>query len=93
VKLNTTSEALSALQNGQVDAFSTNKAILFEMGDQLPGSKVLPGSIAMESIALGVPINRPDLRSLLNQFHQSLEASGELKEIVVKSGMRGVLLK
>ena len=91
VKFGSTSEAIAALQSGQIDAFSSNKGILFEMGDKVPGSRVLPGSIALENIALGVPISRPDLRPVLNRYYESIQASGELNAIIARSGMRGTV--
>ena len=91
IKVGSNGEAIEALRSGNIDAFSANKGILFEMADQLPGSQVLPGSIAVESIALGVPISRADSRPVLDQFYQSIVGSGELKEIINLSGMRGVV--
>ena len=91
VKFGSTSEAIAALQSGSVDAFSSNKGILFEMGDKVPGSRVLPGSIAMESIALGVPVSRSDLRPVLNQYYERIRASGELDAMITRAGMRGTV--
>ncbi|NDG04464.1 MAG: glycosyltransferase, partial [Alphaproteobacteria bacterium] len=36
------------LAQGQLDAFATNKAILFEMSDGVPGSRVLEGRWGLE---------------------------------------------
>lgn len=90
VKMNSTKETIEQLTSGKIDAFSTNKAILFELSDQIPGSKVMPDVIAYESIALGVPINRPNLKPYLDQFIQTLKLSGQLDAIISGSGLRGV---
>lgn len=90
VKMNSTKETIEALTAGKIDAFSTNKAILFELSDQVPGSRVMPEVIAYESIALGVPIGRPNVKPYLDQFIQSLQNSGELDIIIRNSGLRGV---
>ena len=39
------------LKTAKADVFAANKSILFEMSDQLPGSRVLPGNYATESQA------------------------------------------
>ena len=33
------------LRTGAIDAYATNKGILFELADTVPGSRVLPGPI------------------------------------------------
>ncbi len=45
-------EGLSA---GTLDAFATNKSILFEVSDSLPGATVLAGRYGVEQLALGIP--------------------------------------
>ncbi len=42
------------LVNGKADIFATNKTILFELADKLPGSKVLDGRYGVEQIAMGM---------------------------------------
>src|SRR5690606_22586452 len=56
------------LARGELDAFATNKAILFEMGDGLPGSRVLAGRWGLESLALGIPKGREEGLALLLEF-------------------------
>ena len=46
------------LSRGDLDAFATNKSILFELSDGLPGSRVLDGSYGIEQLALGIPKGR-----------------------------------
>src|SRR5258706_13359526 len=42
------------LELGKADVFATNKTILFELADKLPGSKVLDGRYGVEQIAMGM---------------------------------------
>jgi hypothetical protein len=49
--------------------------------------------IGYESIALGVPIDRPNVKSELDRFIQSLQSSGQLTAIINRSGLRGVASK
>lgn len=93
VKMSSTKETIEQLTSGKIDAFSSNKGILFELSDQVPGSKVMPEVIGYESMALGVPIARPNVKPELDQYIQSLQASGQLAVIISKSGLRGVAIK
>lgn len=85
-----TSSAIEMLKKGELDAFSTNKAILFEMSDHVLGSRVLEGVIGFESMGLGVPITRSEVVPYLNQFIQQEKRNGRFEEIVKNSGLRGV---
>jgi polar amino acid transport system substrate-binding protein len=93
VKMNSTKETVEQLISGQIDAFSSNKGILFELSDQTPGSRVMAEVIGYESMALGVPIDRPNVKSELDRFIQSLQSSGQLTAIINRSGLRGVASK
>jgi polar amino acid transport system substrate-binding protein len=93
VKMNSTQETVDQLASGRIDAFSSNKGILFELSDQIPGSKVMPEVIGYESMALGVPINRPNVKDFLDEFIQSLKNTGQLDAIITRSGLRGVSAK
>lgn len=93
VKMSSTKETIEQLISGKIDAFSSNKGILFELSDQVSGSKVMPEVIGYESMALGVPIDRPNVKPELDQFIQSLQTSGQLAAIIGRSGLRGVASK
>jgi polar amino acid transport system substrate-binding protein len=43
------------LTAGSLEAFATNKATLFEISDEPPGSGVLPGRFGLERFAIGIP--------------------------------------
>jgi polar amino acid transport system substrate-binding protein len=78
------------LKAGRIDAFSSNKAILFEMSDSIPGSRVLADVIGYESMAIGVPKDRAAAIPKVNLWIDSVNTSGKLAEIVAHSGLRGV---
>ena len=44
--------------NKQLDAFATNKPILFEMSDGIPGSRILDGRWGVEHVAVAIPRGR-----------------------------------
>lgn len=93
VKMNSTKETVEQLASGKIDAFSSNKGILFELSDQVPGSRVMSDVIGYESMALGVPIDRPNVKPYLDDFIRSINNNGQLKAIIVRSGLRGVASK
>ena len=81
--------AAEFLQQGKIDAFATNKAILFEMADGLPGFKILQDRWGLEHLAIAIPKGREAGLPYLNQFAQEAKTSGFLQSIVDKSGLRG----
>lgn len=81
--------AANMLKQGQLDAFATNKAILFEMWDGLPGFRILDGRWGLEHLAVAVPKGREAGLPYLKQFAQDAKTSGLLQSIIDKSGLRG----
>jgi polar amino acid transport system substrate-binding protein len=80
------------IRERSVDAYSTQKAILFELSDGVPGSRVLAGSIGMERWALAVPKGRQAAMPYLNSFLQEVRQNGDLAKAVERSGLRGARL-
>ena len=83
--------AQNLLRQGQVQAYATNKAILFEMLPGLPGFKVLDGRWGEEHMAIAVPKGRESGQAFLQQFAQQAQSSGLLKDIIRKSGLQGTV--
>lgn len=81
--------AADMLSNRQLDAFATNKAILFEMSDGLPGARILNGNWGLEHLAIAIPKGREAGMPFMRQFAEQVRANGLLKSIVEKSGLRG----
>lgn len=77
------------LAQGKIQAFATNKGILFQMSDDLPGSRVLDGRWGAEHLAIGMPKGREAGRALMSRFAQSVREDGTLREAVAKAGLRG----
>jgi polar amino acid transport system substrate-binding protein len=81
--------AADMLSSGQLDAFATNKAILFEMSDSLTGARILSGNWGLEHLAIAIPKGREAGMPFMRQFADQVRANGLLKSIVEKSGLRG----
>jgi polar amino acid transport system substrate-binding protein len=73
----------------ELDALATNKPILFELSDDLPGSRVLPGRWAVEHVAIAIPKGREAGHAFLRGFTDEVKKNGVLERAVTLSGLRG----
>lgn len=78
-----------ALLSGEIDGFATNKAILFELSDKVPGSRLLEGRWGTEHLAPGIPKGREAGMPLLRDFTEDVRRNGELDRAVRRAGLRG----
>ena len=83
--------AIDMLATGNLDAFATNKPTLFEMSDELPGSRVLQGHYGTESFAIGIPKGRDAAMPLINDFVLEAKTNGIVARAVERAGLRGTL--
>jgi polar amino acid transport system substrate-binding protein len=81
--------AIEMLTAGTVDVFATNKGVLFEIADQLPGSKVMDGRWGIEHFAFAVPKGREKGAAFLRAFAEDVKAKGLLRRAVERAGLRG----
>ncbi|HEY0909850.1 MAG TPA: transporter substrate-binding domain-containing protein [Bradyrhizobium sp.] len=83
--------AINALRNGELDVYATNKAILFEMSQALPGSRVLDDNWGQEHMAIAVPKGREAGQQLLDSFVRDVQSSGLLEQIETTAGLKGAV--
>ena len=83
--------AIEMLERGEIDVYATNKPTLFEMSDQMPGSKVLDGRWGEEHLAVAVPKGRESALEYINHFVENVQASGLLASAAGRAGLRGML--
>jgi polar amino acid transport system substrate-binding protein len=81
--------AAEMLSQRKLDAFATNKAILFEMSDGLPGFRVLDGRWGLEHLAIAIPKGRDAGMTYIRKFAQDARSGGLIQSIVAKAGLRG----
>lgn len=86
----TLQQAATMLKQGGLDGFSTNNAILYELSDQVPGSRVLPGSWGLEHISLAIPLGRLGGRDFVARFNRYMQ-TGPLQQAVDASRLRGTV--
>lgn len=81
--------AREMLKAGQIDAFATNKGILFEMADALPGARVLPGNWGLEQLAIAIPKGREPAMDVVRRFADQVRADGSVQRAAERAGLRG----
>ena len=81
--------AIEMLGRRELDAFATNKPILFEISDQMPGSKVLDGQWGIEQVAVAIPKGRENALEYVRHFVGQAKSSGFLAQAVERAGLRG----
>ncbi|CAN5175573.1 ABC transporter substrate-binding protein [soil metagenome] len=74
--------------DGSIDVFATNKATLFELAEQSPGSKVLDGKWGMERHAIAIPKGRESGAEFVRQFTEDAKSSGLVDAAIARAGLR-----
>lgn len=82
-------QAQELLQRHAIDAFATNKGILSELSDALPGYLILDGRWGLENMAIAIPKGREAGMPLLRRFAQEMRATGQLQAMIARAGLRG----
>ena len=82
-------QAQDLLRQHAIDAFATNKGILFELSDALPGARVLDGRWGFEALSIAIPKGREAGLPYLLRFGQDAADSGQLQAMVQRAGLRG----
>lgn len=83
--------AMEMLSQKTIDAFATNKAILFEMSDELPNSRVLAGRWGLEHLAMAIPKGRDAAMPYLRKFAEDAKSEGLVQRVVERAGLRGTV--
>ena len=82
--------AAEMLRKGELDAFATNKGILFDMSDRVPGSRVLDGRFSLEQLAVGVPKGRSVAAAYLQDFVADADTQALVQQAALRAGLRGL---
>ncbi len=78
------------LKENRIDAFATNKGVLFQMADGLPGARVLDGRWGAESLAIAVPKGRDAGKPWLERFTSAVRQEGLVQRAAQRAGLRGL---
>ena len=82
--------ATEMLRQGELDSFASNKGILFEMADRLPGARVLAGHWGLEHLAVGVPKGREAGAAYLKSFVSDAATRALVQQAAQRVGLRGL---
>ena len=82
---------IEAIRKGELDVYATNKAILFQMAEQLPGSRVLDGNWGQEHMAIAIPKGRDGGKQLLDAFVRDVQSDGRLEQVEARAGLKGAV--
>jgi polar amino acid transport system substrate-binding protein len=82
--------AQQLLRSGQLDAFATNKGILFELREKLPDFKVSDDRWGLENLAIAVPKGREAGHAFLDALAEQVTRTGQLAAMAERAGLRGL---
>jgi polar amino acid transport system substrate-binding protein len=83
--------AIEMLRRGELDVYATNKAILFEMSDSMPGARILDDNWGFEHMAVAIPKGREQGLPFVESFVQEMQTGGRLEQIQQQAGLRGAV--
>jgi polar amino acid transport system substrate-binding protein len=84
--------ALEAVKSGRADVMGSIKPILFEMLNELPGSRVLDGRPGIDPHAMAMPKGRDLGVAYARQFIEDAKSDGLVKAAIERAGLRGVVV-
>ncbi len=87
----TVKAAVDLLAAQKLDAYATNKAILFGMSDELAGSRVLEGRWGVEHFGIGMPKGRDAGMAYMRRFATDMSAVGAFTRAAERAGLRGAI--
>ena len=79
VRATTNLNGAELLAAGKIDAYATNKATLFELAAEVPGSKVLPDRWGEERHAIAIPKGREEGVAYIKAFTEDALKRGLVK--------------
>jgi polar amino acid transport system substrate-binding protein len=92
VRFPTVTEALTAVQQGTVDAFAGGRDTALGFLPQMPEGRVLPDTLATFYLGISLGLDRSDALTYLNVFVERAKRSGLIQEAVSRAGLTGVMV-
>jgi polar amino acid transport system substrate-binding protein len=84
--------ALEAVRAGEADVMASIKPVLFELSNDLPGSRVLDDRPGIDPHAMVLPPGRELGLAYAVQFIEDAKAEGLVQTAVERAGIRGVVV-
>lgn len=82
---------IEMLEHGDIDTYATNKPTLFEMSDQMPGSRILEGRWGEEHLAIAIPKEHAAGLQYIKSFVEDVRTSGLVARLAEQAGLRGAV--
>jgi polar amino acid transport system substrate-binding protein len=93
VRASSIAGTLEMLKSGRADVIGYLKPTLFEMLNQLPGSRVLDGRPGIDPHAMAMPKGRGDLGvAYARKFIEDAKSQGLVKAAIERAGIRGAVV-
>ena len=92
VRASSLADTLKTLKSGKADAIFSIKPSLFEVSNQLPGSRVLDERAGVDPHAMAMPKGRDAGLAYARQFIEEAKSDGRVKAAIERVGMRGAFV-
>src|SRR6058998_1586188 len=92
VRASSLAGTVETLKSGTADAIFSIKPSLFEVSNQLPGSRVLDGRPGVDPHAMAMPKGRDPGVAYARQFIEDAKSEGLVKAAIERAGLRGVIV-
>jgi polar amino acid transport system substrate-binding protein len=92
VRASSLAGTLEMLKSGRADVIFSIKPSLFEVSNQLPGSRVLDGRPGIDPHAMVMPKGRDLGVAYARQFIEDAKSEGLVKAAIERVGMRGAVV-
>ena len=92
VRASSLAGTLEMLKAAKVDAIFSIKPSLFEVSNQLPGSRVLDGRPGVDPHAMAMPKGRDPGVAYARKFVEDAKSGGLVKAAIERAGMRGAVV-
>ena len=92
VRASSLAGTLEMLKSGRADVIFSIKPSLFEISNQLPGSRVLDGRPGIDPHAMAMPKGRDLGVAYARQFIEDAKSEGLVKAAIERVGMRGAVV-
>ena len=92
VRASSLAGTLEMLKSGRADVIFSIKPSLFEMSNQLPGSRVLDGRPGIDPHAMAMPKGRDLGVAYARKFVEDAKSEGLVKAAIERAGIRGAVV-
>ena len=92
VRASSLADTLEMLKSGRADAIFSIKPSLFEVSNQLPGSRVLDGRLGLDPHAMAMPKGRDLGVAYARRFVEDAKSGGLVKAAIERAGIRGAVV-